>query len=125
MAGGEAMIAVGIGCRAGASVEAIVAAIRHACAAEASLHAPEKLRGHAALAEAAARLGWPLHWHSAEALRAAAPRVVSHSPRVQQIVGVGSVAEAAALAGAGEGAELVTPKFSRDGVSCAVAEARR
>jgi cobalt-precorrin 5A hydrolase len=40
---------------------------------------------------------------------------------VAALYGVGSVAEAAALVGAGEGARVIVPKFSGDGVSCAVA----
>ena len=35
--------------------------------------------------------------------------------------GIGSVAEAAALAGAGPGASLIVPRVARDGVTCAVA----
>jgi len=126
MARGEVLsAAVGVGCRANASAEATVRMVREACAragvAEASLHAPASLR-NPALAEAAAQLGLALHRHDAAALMAAAPRVVSHSARVMEKFGVGSVAEAAALAGAGADAEIVVAKFSADGVSCAVAK---
>ncbi len=116
--------AIGIGCRASASVEAIVARVREgrarACHTKASLHAPAGLR-NPALAEAASRLGLALHLHDAAALAEVGPRVVSHSLRVAALFGVGSVAEAAALAGAGQNARIVVPKFSADGVSCAVA----
>ena len=116
--------AVGVGCRAGASAEAIVAMI-----AEARLRAGLEIAGlhtgatvaNPALAEAAARLGLPLHRHDEASLRQVATRVVSHSARVEARFGVGSLAEAAALAGAGEGSRLVVPKFSAEGVSCAVA----
>ena len=47
--------------------------------------------------------------------------LLSPSPLVKDITGVGSIAEAAALAGAGENARLIVPKFSLDGVCCAVA----
>ena len=125
MARGEVLSAVGIGCRASASAEAIARLVREACAragvAEASLHAPDFL-ANPALATAAAGLGLPLHRHDAAALTVAAPRVISHSARVMEKFGVGSVAEAAALAGAGADAKIVVPKFSADGVSCAVAK---
>jgi cobalt-precorrin 5A hydrolase len=115
---------VGIGCRAGASAAAIARRVEEARARAgldiSSLHTASAVGG-AALAEAAARLGLPLHRHDAAALLQVASRVVSHSPRVQARFGVGSVAEAAALAGAGEGSLLIVPKFSAEGVSCAVA----
>ena len=124
MAGAQVSAVVGIGCRAGASVEAIVSLAREAFARagveRAPLHAASRIC-NPALAQAAARLGVALHWHDEASLARAASRVVSHSPRVAAIFGVGSVAEAAALAGAGEDARIVAPKFSADGVSCAVA----
>jgi cobalt-precorrin 5A hydrolase len=124
MAGDEAVsAAVGVGCRAGASAEAVERLVREALARAgletASLHG---LRRVPALTEAAARLGLALYWHDEAALRAAAPRIVSHSPRVAALFGVGSVAEAAALAGAGADARIVIAKFSADGVSVAVAK---
>ncbi|HXT09792.1 MAG TPA: cobalamin biosynthesis protein [Roseiarcus sp.] len=115
---------VGIGCRAGASAAAIARRIGEARARAgveiAALHTAAGV-GAPALAEAAARLGLPLHRHDAAALARVAGRVVSHSARVEARFGVGSVAEAAALAGAGEGAKLIVAKFSAEGVSCAVA----
>ena len=115
---------VGIGCRAGASAEAIARCISEARAQAGrdivSLHTAAAV-GNPALAEAASRLGLPLHRHDEAALVAVAARVVSRSLRVEARFGVGSVAEAAALAGAGEGARLIVPKFSAEGVSCAVA----
>jgi len=115
---------VGIGCRAGASAEAIARRVGEARARAgleiASLHTAASVAAPA-LAQAAARLGLPLHRHDEAALRQVAGRVVSHSPRVEARFGVGSVAEAAALVGAGGGSRLVVPKFSAEGVSCAVA----
>ncbi len=116
---------VGIGCRASASPEAIAALVGEARARAglelSSLHTAAAVAAPA-LAEAAARLGLPLYRHDEAALAAVAGRVVSYSPRVEARFGVGSVAEAAALVGAGEGARLIVPKFSAEGVSCAVAE---
>ena len=124
MAGGQVSVAVGIGARAGASVEAVVALVREAFARagveSAPLHAAARI-GNPALGEAAARLGVPLYLHNEAALARESSRVVSHSARVAAIFGVGSVAEAAALAGAGEGGRITIAKFSADGVSCAVA----
>ena len=125
MAGGEALsAAVGVGCRSGATVAAIVACVREAGARAArevaSLHTGTDVRAPA-LETAAAQLGLPLIRHDCAALAATAGRVVSHSSRVTNLFGVGSLAEAAALAGAGEGARLIVNKFSADGVSCAVA----
>ena len=125
MAGGEVLsAAVGVGCRSGATVAAIVARVREAqgraACGVASLHTGTNVRAPA-LEAAAAQLGLPLFRHDAATLAATAPRIVSRSPRVEALLGVGSLAEAAALAGAGEGARLIVTKFSAQGVSCAVA----
>ena len=116
---------VGIGCRAAASAEAIARGIDEARARAgceiSSLHTAAAV-ANPALAQAAARLGLPLHRHDATALAAVAARVKTHSARVTARFGVGSVAEAAALVGAGAGARLIVPKFSAEGVSCAVAQ---
>lgn len=125
MAGGEVLsAAVGVGCRSGATVAAIVARVREAQGRAAcgvgSLHTGTNMRAPA-LEAAAAQLGLPLFRHDAATLAATAPRIVSRSPRVEALLGVGSLAEAAALAGAGEGARLIVTKFSAQGVSCAVA----
>ena len=86
----------------------------------ATLWAPDFL-ANPALEDAAASLGLPLHRCDAAALRAVGQGVVSHSARVAALHGVGSVAEAAALVGAGAGARVIVPKFSADGVSVAAA----
>ena len=117
--------AVGIGCRAGACADAIVSGVREALARAgldaAPLCAPAG-KGGPALDEAAARLGLTLTLLDETALKTAAARVISHSPRVAALYGVGSVAEAAALIGAGTSARIIVAKFSADGVSCAVAK---
>ena len=63
----------------------------------------------------------PITFHDESALQNRAAEVASHSPRIEALAGVGSLAEAAALVGAGENARLIVEKFSLDGVSCAVA----
>ncbi len=66
-------------------------------------------------------LGWPVLLYSADCL--AAVPVPNPSSAVASAVGTASVAEAAALHGAGPGAVLVVPK--QVGGNCTVAIARR
>ncbi|MCW2315970.1 cobalt-precorrin 5A hydrolase [Rhodoblastus acidophilus] len=117
--------AVGVGFSSTATAEGIASVVRlalaRAQAATASLHASARKRDSQSLAEAALMLAMPLAFHEETALQSRAADVVSHSPRIAALAGVGSLAEAAALAGAGEGSRLIVEKFSRDGVSCAVA----
>jgi cobalamin biosynthesis protein CbiG len=126
MARGETMsAAVGIGCRSGATAEAIVRLVEEARALAGggamTLHAAADLN-RPALEEAASQLGWPLIRHEKAELLGVAHLVASHSRRVAGLHGVGSLCEAAALAGAGGWrARIVVAKFSADGVSCAVA----
>jgi len=82
----------------------------------------EDKRGEPGIAEAARALGIPLLFFARDALAAAMPGATRSSPRVAALFGVGSVAEAAALAGAGAGARLVVPRQSKDGVTCAIAK---
>ncbi len=119
--------AIGVGCKSNAGAEAIARVVREAMArapdgsAAAGLHTSARKVGDADLREAARELGLDLAFHDDAALKARDAEIVSRSPRVFELFGVGSLAEAAALAGAGEGSRLVVPKFSADGVSCAVA----
>ena len=117
--------AVGLGFNSTATARAIVGVVRlaleRAQKTAATLHASARKRDSQPLRDAALDLNMPLAFHDETALRRYESEVVSHSPRVKTLAGVGSLAEAAALAGAGEGARLIVTKFSRDGVSCAVA----
>lgn len=74
----------------------------------------------AALAE---QLGVPVRYFSAAELEAETPRLKNPSDAVFARMGCHGVAEAAALAAAGTVAELVLPKMSRKGVTCAIARA--
>ena len=76
---------------------------------------------HPAFADLAARLQLPVHPVSQAALEAASP--LTHSARSLSERGTGSVAEAAALAAAGDGARLVSTRhISTDRrATCAVA----
>jgi len=49
------------------------------------------------------------------------PRTKYYSARAQELFGVASVAEASALAGAGEKAVLIVPRISSDNATCAIA----
>jgi cobalt-precorrin 5A hydrolase len=109
---------IGIGFRAQASTDEIGDALKNALAI-ASLHQPERLirlatpedkAGAPALADAAARLGLTILPIPQSALKTAAGRCLSRSAMVEAKRGVGSVAEASALAGAGENARLLGPR---------------
>ncbi len=75
------------------------------------------------LAEAAKRLDLPLTFLSRETLRAQAVRVQTAAPHAEAAFGVPSVAEAAALAGAGPDAVLILGRIAEGGATCAVARA--
>jgi len=63
------------------------------------LYTHERRAKHPALRAAAAALGLDLIGYSEGELQTAEPRLVSRSPLVAALTGVGSVAEAAALRG--------------------------
>jgi cobalt-precorrin 5A hydrolase/precorrin-3B C17-methyltransferase len=121
-------LVVGVGAATTASVEEVVGLVRQALA-DAGL-APEsatavttldRRAGDAALRAVGQALGVPV-WGFPSAALAGVP-VPHPSPVVDGAVGTPSVAEAAALLGAGPGAALVVPK--RRGPSATVAVARR
>lgn len=121
--------AVGVGCRTGVATEAVVRLVTEAldragAGVAVGLFTMAAKAGEPALGDAAERLGLPLvHLCEAE-LKAAANRTETRSERVIALFGVPSVAEAAALAGAGGGSRLVVARIAADGVTAAVAEAR-
>jgi cobalt-precorrin 5A hydrolase len=121
------LVAIGVGCRAGASGVAIAALVRRALA---ELGAPEGARrlftlaakaAEPGVADAARLLAAPLTALPPEALAAQSAGVLTRSEAVQARFGVPSIAEAAALAGAGEGGQLLGPRLAADGATCAVA----
>lgn len=79
--------------------------------------------GASCLIEAARRLGVELVGLPAAALRDQSARVVTPSPSSERRFGVPSVAEAAALAGAGAGARLLVRRIAAHGATCAIAAA--
>jgi cobalamin biosynthesis protein CbiG len=124
------IVAIGVGCRAGVQGETIAALVRRALAA---VGAPEDERRIFTLAakveepgivEAARLIGARLTGLPLEALQAEAMRVLTPSKAADARFGAANVAEAAALAGAGEGGRLLGPRIASDGATCAVAVSR-
>jgi cobalt-precorrin 5A hydrolase len=120
-------VAIGIGCKRGCSSEIIVALVERAIAAAACPGAPASLFTHEAkksevgLASAAKALGLPLVILDSQVLRQASLRAATNSPRVMAMFGLPSIAETAALAGAGPSSVLLVARMSDRGASCAIA----
>lgn len=101
------MIAVGLGCRKQCTLADLLAALELALARDgvaraelSGLYAPELKRGEPALSELALLLEKPLRLLPLALLQAEEPHLLSPSERVRSLVGVSSVSESAALAGA-------------------------
>jgi cobalt-precorrin 5A hydrolase len=129
MAGGEAMIAAGVGCRRNApaeDVEAVIAmALRKAGLDAAAISVVATLGGKAAepgIIAAVRRLKCALRECSPLELACVSHLTVGQSLRVRRAVGVPSVAEAAALAAAGRNARLLVPRQANATATCALAE---
>jgi cobalt-precorrin 5A hydrolase len=86
------------------------------------LAVPVRKAGEAAPSVVARTRGLQLVVIPQEALEAAAAQTVSRSVHALRTMNVPSVAEAAALAGAGRGARLLVPKVVEGSVTCALAE---
>jgi cobalt-precorrin 5A hydrolase len=124
---GLSMLAIGIGCRRGVSAEAIVALVRRAlesvdASAGAALFTIAGKETERALYDAAAVLGLSLAFLPRETLAERSDEAQTKSERVVALFGVPSVAETAALAGAGVGAKLIAPRIVDAGVTCAIAQ---
>jgi cobalt-precorrin 5A hydrolase len=124
----QAVIVAGIGCRRGAPVPDIEAAIRAALAraniATDALDAIATIaakRGEAGIAAAAKKLGVSVVLVAEADLLAAGHRTQTRSERVFALTGVPSVAEAAALAAAGPSARLISPRLVMGSATCALA----
>ncbi|MDP1908725.1 MAG: cobalamin biosynthesis protein, partial [Hyphomicrobium sp.] len=114
----EAMIAIGVGCRRGASKEAIIKLVAEALARvslvgdAAELFTYEGKKDEVGLMAAAEELRMSLHFLSREALQAMADQVTTRSEAAERALGVLSVAEASALAGCGKGGHLLLPRIA-------------
>jgi cobalamin biosynthesis protein CbiG len=124
------LIAIGVGCRRNCSGVLIAQLVSRTLGSwptdlqkplRRSLFTIEDKRGDAGLHEAAEALGLDLVFLNREALREAMPRTKIRSARAQALFGVGSVAEASAIAGGGPNATLVVPRTSDNDVTCAIA----
>lgn len=119
------MIVAGFGFSTRGTTESLRNALQRACAA-ARIPAPQALTTvedkAAMLALLAQELGLPLHPISQEML--ASQATPTQSSRVAAERGTGSVAEATALAVAGPGSRLLTPRIHAQDrlASCALAE---
>ena len=121
------IVAIGVGCRAGVAGEAIAALARRALK---EAGAPEGEIGMFTLAakaaepgiiEAARLLRAELTSLPLAALNAQAERILTPSAPAQARFGAPNIAEAAALAGAGECGRLLGPRLAAHGATCAVA----
>ncbi|MFT0860333.1 cobalamin biosynthesis protein [Ancylobacter sp. G4_0304] len=122
------MIVAGVGSRRGVTAQEVCAAVRGAMERhgvklhEISLMATPAQKGsEAGIMRAALDLGLLLVMVPQSQMEAAGTRVLSHSERVVALMGVPSVAEAAALAAAGRRSTLIGPRFVLGPVTCALA----
>ncbi len=122
------MIVAGIGCRRGSSeadvekaLEAALSQLRLPFPTLGRIAIPVTKSGEAGIAAAAAARGIGLILISQTDLEAAAPRTVTKSAHSLAAMNVPSVAEAAALAGAGSNARLLVPRVATERVTCALA----
>ena len=120
---------IGIGCRRGTSAAAIAAAIETACdragLASSRLDAiatAARKADEAGIAAAAATFGVRLVLVAQADLQSASARAVTRSARVMRLMGVESVAEAAALAAGGPAARLLAARITVGPVTCALVE---
>jgi cobalt-precorrin 5A hydrolase len=128
MAGDEAMIALGIGCRRNVSVDDIEALIVQALSA-ASLSAAaigvlateSSKAAEPGLVEVARRLDRQLVGIAPSELAKMSDLAVTRSERVQALKGVPSVAETAALAAVGRGGRLILSRIANATATCALA----
>jgi len=122
------MIAAGIGCKRGASASDIEGAIRTALA-RAQIGADaldvvatiETKGAEAGIRAAAKKFGVSLLVIPALELAGVGDRVETRSERVTALAGVGSVAEAAALAAAGPASKLIARRLIVGAATCALA----
>jgi cobalamin biosynthesis protein CbiG len=120
------IVAIGVGCRAGVAGETIAALARRALAeagwpeGELLLFTLDAKANEPGLVEAARLLGAGLTPLPLTALNAQAGRILTPSQSAQSRFGAPNIAEAAALAGAGEGGRLLGPRLAADGATCAV-----
>jgi cobalt-precorrin 5A hydrolase len=118
------MIVAGIGCRSGVTTEQVEAALEAALRQTATLTliaVPAAKSGERAIVAAATARGVPLASITQTDLEAANARTLTRSKHALAAMNVHSVAEAAALAGAGPESELLGARIVVGPVTCALA----
>jgi cobalt-precorrin 5A hydrolase len=128
---GQAVIVAGIGCRAGATAREIEAVLE-AAASHAKLKVGEidviatshVKNGEQGITDVALLRGTKLVMVAQSELEAACANVATRSERVRELIGVPSLAEAAALAAAGPNARLIAPRVVIGRATCALATSR-
>ena len=121
-------IAIGVGCRKGCQADAIEALVRQALAGaprttSLGIFTIADKHSEAGLTDAARRLGLELSFLSRDDLRGREDDVQTRSAASERAFGVPSVAEAAALVGAGPNSILIVPRIVAGGATCAIAQA--
>jgi cobalt-precorrin 5A hydrolase len=125
------VIAIGIGCRAGACAANIVALVQRTLSdarlagESVELFSIEAKRDEIGLIKAARLLAMPITFLPRDALAARASTALTRSNRVASLYDLPSVAETAALAGAGPESWLAVPRVSAGAVTCAIAISER
>ncbi len=121
------VIAIGVGCRKACARADIVALVQNTLEGLDIQSSPRRMftlvdkQGDPEIAAAAALLKLDLVFLSRGALAATTPRVLTKSAAARRRFGLPSVAEAAALAGAGPNGRLLGPRRTGVGVTCAIA----
>lgn len=120
-------LVAGLGCRKGVSVEALCGLVKmalhhaHQKQGDLVLLAVPAFKETANFALVGNHLGVPMVYVDQPALAAVQDRCLTQSSVTERITGLAAVAEAAALAAAGPGAQLLGPRIARDGATCAIA----
>jgi cobalt-precorrin 5A hydrolase len=122
-------LVLGLGCERGTDTSEVISLAEDAlkrCGRSAGdvvlVTSIDKRADEPAVMEAARHFGVPLHVFPASLLETLTPRLATPSVIVFAYTGCHGVAEAAALAGGGEGAELIVPKLKSQKATVAIAE---
>ncbi|MGK6315174.1 cobalamin biosynthesis protein [Neorhizobium sp. DT-125] len=125
------MIVAGLGCRKGTSAENVLSALDAACSqagisreSVTALATGEIKRDEPGLLELAGKLVLPLHVLDETVLKQAEGRTKTVSKHSLAQTATPSLSEAAALAGAGEGSELIVARLIANGATCALARSK-
>jgi cobalt-precorrin 5A hydrolase len=123
------MIVAGIGCKKDApqgSIEAVIIMALDACGMTrerlAALATHVSKRSEAGIEQVCSLWGLPLLVFTTAEMQGVTDQVETRSERVVELMGLPSVAEAAALTGAGRGARLLVARVSTHDATCAIAE---